>query len=177
MQRPPGRVLIRQNGQTGDRPVLLVKDAVVVDVHPQGKVPVFIALDLDMDHDMKWFILQRPHPDQLIRMSPAYLSIPHHLLQLFVKELIPFVPGDPCSDIREKELHQFLEIQFHALFPGAVIVVHMVVRCVHVDILYHNTGIMQDSKKRISTYKLTRHVFAFEERRPVKMNAGPGKNG
>jgi hypothetical protein len=71
-----------------------------------------------MDHDMKWFIFQGPHPDQFVRMPSADFCIPDHLLQLFVKELIALVPGDPGSDVRKKNCISSLKYNSMPSFQG-----------------------------------------------------------
>jgi hypothetical protein len=107
---------------------------------------------------MERFIFKGPHLDKLVCMLSADFRIPDHLLKFLVKKLIPPVPGDPGSDVREKEQHQFLEIQFHALFPGAVIIVgYVVFQGVHSDILYTFRGKCKIHKK--GTHKKGTDLF------------------
>ena len=78
--RSPVRVIIAEHGEADDGELVTVKQAIMVDKHPLGKVGIGLRLNFDMNQHPDFRAVFALHLYQLIRQTFAQFGITHNLL-------------------------------------------------------------------------------------------------
>jgi hypothetical protein len=104
--------------QAGHRLIILVVEAIVVDVHALREAFLGLALHLDVDDHPGFLAVPPPDLDQLVHVPADQLGLGKQLLEFLVEHLVALRPVDVGMDVREKEGQKFLKVTIEGFLPG-----------------------------------------------------------
>ena len=102
--------------------IIVVKDAIGVDVHAQRKIGVARRLHFDMNEHPAFDAGLGPNFDELIDILPPQLGLAHDLLKLLVKRFVAARPVDLRVNGRKQKREKCLEVEIECFLPRAVVV-------------------------------------------------------
>jgi hypothetical protein len=115
LARPPGGVVVSQDGQADHLLIITVKDAVIIHMHPLGEVALLPGLHLHVDQQPPLLLAREPDLDQLIHGAPPVFGLAHDRLQFLVEYLIVAGPVDVGVGMGEEEGQAPLEASVERL--------------------------------------------------------------